>query len=218
MAWIQLACSSQEGTPRVSNYCPSRFQIFILILRRRVTVPETSSIEQSPLRALALIRDIPDFPKPGILFKDITPVLADPEALSELIDIQSTQAREFGAELIVGIESRGFLFGVPIAYKLGLGFSPVRKLGKLPHTTIQQEYALEYGTNVVEMHIDSIQPGQRVVIVDDLLATGGTAAAAAALVEELGGVVAGYCFLIELSFLNGRDRLQGRSIASLVTY
>ncbi|MES2460430.1 MAG: adenine phosphoribosyltransferase [Armatimonadota bacterium] len=170
------------------------------------------------MRALALIRDIPDFPKPGILFKDITPVLADPEALQELIDIQAGQAQAFGAELIVGIESRGFLFGVPIAYKLGLGFAPVRKLGKLPHTTIQQEYALEYGTNVVEMHTDSIQPGQRVVIVDDLLATGGTAAAAAALVEELGGVVAGYCFLIELSFLNGRDRLQGHQIASLVTY
>jgi adenine phosphoribosyltransferase len=152
------------------------------------------------------------------LFKDITPVLADPEALRELIDVQAALAQEFGAELIVGIESRGFLFGVPIAYKLGLGFAPVRKLGKLPHTTIQQEYALEYGTNVVEMHVDSIEPGQRVVIVDDLLATGGTAEAAAALVEQLGGVVVGYCFLIELSFLNGRDRLQGRRIASLVTY
>jgi adenine phosphoribosyltransferase len=181
-------------------------------------VPETSSTEKSPLLALALIRDIQDFPKPGILFKDITPVLSDPEALSELIEVQAAQAQEFGAELIVGIESRGFLFGVPIAYKLGLGFAPVRKLGKLPHTTIRQEYALEYGTNVVEMHIDSIQPGQRVVIVDDLLATGGTAEAAAALVEQLGGVVVGYCFLIELSFLNGRDRLQGRNIASLITY
>ena len=179
---------------------------------------ETSSTEKTPLRALALIRDIPDFPKPGILFKDITPVLSDGEALTELIDVQASQAKEFGAELIVGIESRGFLFGVPIAYKLGLGFVPVRKIGKLPHQTIQQEYALEYGTNTVEMHVDSVKPGQRVVIVDDLLATGGTAEAAAALVEQLGGVVTGYIFLIELSFLNGRDRLQGKSIASLVTY
>ena len=179
---------------------------------------ETSLTETPPLRALALIRDIPDFPKPGILFKDITPVLSDPEALTELIDVQAAQAQGFGAEIIVGIESRGFLFGVPIAYKLGLGFTPVRKVGKLPHKTIQQEYALEYGTNTVEIHVDSIQPGQRVVIVDDLLATGGTAEAAAALVEKLGGVVAGYIFLIELSFLNGRDRLKGRSIASLVTY
>jgi adenine phosphoribosyltransferase len=149
-------------------------------------VPETLSTDTDnpPLRALALIRDIPDFPKPGILFKDITPVLTDPEALAELIDVQAAQAASFGAELIVGIESRGFLFGVPIAYKLGLGFTPVRKVGKLPHTTISQEYALEYGTNIVEMHVDSVQPGQRVVIVDDLLATGGTAEAAAALVEQ----------------------------------
>jgi adenine phosphoribosyltransferase len=181
-------------------------------------VPETSSTENPPLRALALVRNIPDFPKPGILFKDITPILSDAEALSELIDVQSEQAKEFGAERIVGIESRGFLFGVPIAYKLGLGFSPVRKIGKLPHTTIRQEYALEYGTNTVEMHIDAIKPGQRVVIVDDLLATGGTAEAAAALVEELGGIVAGFCFVIELGFLNGRDRLEGYNIASLVTY
>ena len=181
-------------------------------------MPETASTPNPPLRALALIRDIPDFPKPGILFKDITPVLADGEALAELIEVQASQAQAFGAERIVGIESRGFLFGVPIAYKLGLGFTPVRKVGKLPHTTIQQEYALEYGTNTVEMHIDSVQPGQRVVIVDDLLATGGTAEAAGALVEQLGGIVVGYCFLIELGFLNGRDRLKGRNIASLVTY
>ncbi|MBC8103304.1 MAG: adenine phosphoribosyltransferase [Cytophagales bacterium] len=170
------------------------------------------------MRALSLIRDIPDFPQPGILFKDITPVLADPEALREIVDTQAQQASGFGAEVIVGIESRGFLCGAPIAYKLGLGFALVRKVGKLPFETVRREYSLEYGTNAVEMHIDAIRPGQRVVIVDDLLATGGTAAAAAALVEEIGGIVAGYCFLIELSFLNGRDRLGGYLVASLVTY
>lgn len=170
------------------------------------------------LKALSLIRDIPDFPKPGILFKDITPVMSDPEALREIVDTLSDMVKELKADLVVGIESRGFLFGVPVAYALGLGFSPVRKVGKLPYETITQEYALEYGTNVVEMHTDAIAPGQRVVIVDDLLATGGTAAAAAQLVERLGGVVAGYCFLVELTFLNGREKLNGREVVSLISY
>lgn len=174
--------------------------------------------EKPPLKALSLIRDIPDFPQPGILFKDITPVLANAEALTEMVDALSERVTALTPDLIVGIESRGFLFGAPIAYKLGLGLAPVRKVGKLPFETIRREYALEYGTNTVEMHVDAIQPGQRVVIVDDLLATGGTAEAAGRLVEDLGGIVAGYCFLIELSFLKGRERLASREITALVTY
>ena len=170
------------------------------------------------MRALTLIRDIPDFPQPGILFKDITPVLADADALREVIAGMSAAATASKPDLIVGIESRGFIFGVPVAYQLGLGFAPARKAGKLPHTTIRREYALEYGAAIVEMHTDAIQKGQRVVIVDDLLATGGTAAAAAALVEELGGIVAGLCFLIELDFLKGRDRLSEYEVTSLVRY
>lgn len=177
-----------------------------------------SAEESAPLKALSLIRNVPDFPQPGILFKDITPVLADAEALAELVDTLAARAKKLNPDIIVGIESRGFLFGAPMAYKLGLGLAPVRKVGKLPYQTIRQEYALEYGTNTVEIHIDAIQPGQRVVIVDDLLATGGTAEAAGLLIEKLGGVVAGYCFLIELAFLEGRKRLKGREIISLVTY
>ncbi|MDH7480665.1 MAG: adenine phosphoribosyltransferase [Armatimonadota bacterium] len=165
-----------------------------------------------------LIRDIPDFPKPGIIFKDITPVLLHPQAFTEVIQRMADFAREKKAEAIVGIESRGFMFGTPIALELGVGFIPVRKLGKLPHETVQCEYALEYGTNVVEMHRDAIVPGQRVVIVDDLLATGGTAAASVKLVEELGGKVAGLVFLVELTFLRGRDQLKGYDVKSFVTY
>ena len=172
----------------------------------------------SDLKALSLIRDIPDFPQPGILFKDITPVLADHAAFSEVVDALTAEARKFTPEMIVGIESRGFLFGTPMALALGAGFAPVRKLGKLPYARITEEYALEYGTNTVEMHSDALAPGQRVVIVDDLLATGGTAAAAARLVERLGGIVAGYCFLVELTFLNGRDKLPGDNITSLIAY
>ncbi|MBC7805725.1 MAG: adenine phosphoribosyltransferase [Akkermansiaceae bacterium] len=172
----------------------------------------------APLRAEALIRDIPDFPQPGILFKDITPVLADADALRETIDVLSAQIAALTPDRVVGIESRGFLFGVPVAYKLGLPFSPVRKLGKLPYQTIQEEYALEYGTNTVEAHVDAVDPGDRVVIVDDLLATGGTATAAAAIVERLGGTVVGYAFLVELSSLKGRDRLDRGKIITLLTY
>ena len=172
----------------------------------------------SALKAAALIRDIPDFPKPGILFKDITPILGDADAFAEAVDALTDRARRFAPDLVVGIESRGFLFGTPMALALGVGFAPVRKLGKLPYETIAEEYALEYGTNTVEMHRDAVRPGQRVVIVDDLLATGGTAAAAAALVERLGGTVAGYTFLVELGFLRGRDRLPGREIATLMPY
>jgi adenine phosphoribosyltransferase len=170
------------------------------------------------LQAHALIRDIPDFPKPGILFKDITPVLEDGQAFREIIDELGADAKAKGADVIVGIESRGFIFGAPIAYNLGLPFVVARKLGKLPYERISEEYALEYGTNTVEMHIDSIKPGQRAYIVDDLLATGGTAAAAARLVERLGGEVSGFGCLIELGFLDGRQTLLGYSVKALIEY
>ncbi len=183
-----------------------------------VPVADKAPVVNTPLRAASLIRDVPDFPQPGILFKDITPALADAEALREIVDTLAERIVALSPDRIVGIESRGFLFGVPVAYKLGLPFSPVRKMGKLPYQTIQQEYALEYGTNTVEAHVDAVEPGDRVVIVDDLLATGGTAMAAAALVERLGGTVAGFAFLVELSFLNGRERLDRGEIITLLTY
>lgn len=172
----------------------------------------------SDLLASGLIRDIPDFPKPGILFKDITPVLSDPAAMKEVTARLTEFARTLSPDLIVGIESRGFLFGIPVALELGVGFVPVRKLGKLPYKTVTEEYALEYGSNTVEIHADAIQPGQTVLIVDDLLATGGTAAAAARLVERVGGVVKGFAFLVELGFLPGREALTGYQVDSLITY
>ncbi len=172
----------------------------------------------SDLKAAPLIRDVPDFPKPGILFKDITPVLENPEAFREVIDLLAQDAQTKGAEVIVGIESRGFLFGVPIAVSLELPFAMARKLGKLPYDRITEEYALEYGTNTVEMHVDAIQPGQKVYIVDDLLATGGTAGAAARLVERLGGEVVGFGFMVELTFLDGRKVLPGYAMHALIEY
>ncbi|HEV7214522.1 MAG TPA: adenine phosphoribosyltransferase [Chloroflexota bacterium] len=164
------------------------------------------------------IRDIPDFPKPGILFKDITTLLQDGPAFREAMAALTERCRRLRPDVIVGMESRGFIFGAPVAYELGIGFVPVRKLGKLPATTISEAYALEYGTNTVEMHRDAITPGQRVVIVDDLLATGGTCRATIKLVERLDGVVAGIAFLVELSFLNGRQLLEGYSIESVIQY
>ena len=171
-----------------------------------------------PLLAESLIRDIPDFPTPGILFKDITPALADAAALRQVIDRMAELTRACRPDLIVGIESRGFIFGVPIALQLGLGFAPIRKLGKLPHKTVREEYALEYGSNSVELHTDAVTPGQRVVIVDDLLATGGTAQAAARLVQKLGGEVCGFTFLVELGFLPGRSLLTGYRVDALINY
>jgi adenine phosphoribosyltransferase len=170
------------------------------------------------LKAVALVRDVPDFPKPGILFKDITPVLEDAAAFKEVVELLSADARSKGADVIVGIESRGFLFGCPIAIELGLPFAMARKLGKLPYDRITEEYALEYGTNTVEMHVDAIKPGQKAYIVDDLLATGGTANAAARLVERLGGEVCGFGFMVELSFLPGRQSLRGYNIHALIEY
>lgn len=169
------------------------------------------------LIAESLIRDIPDFPRPGIIFKDITPVLSDPAAMREVIDrfIDFTTPRR--PDAIVGIESRGFVFGMPLALEMGLPFIPVRKLGKLPYRTIHEEYQLEYGTNTVEMHEDAISPGDRIIIVDDLLATGGTAAAAKRLVNRLGGTVEGFAFLIELTFLHGRLALANEDVLALIS-
>ena len=153
------------------------------------------------------IRDIPDFPKPGILFKDITPVLADPELFQRVIGWMAAQWKESGVDVIVGMESRGFLFGTPLVRELGAGFVPARKAGKLPHVTHAVEYTLEYGTATLEVHADAIGEGERVLIVDDLLATGGTAKATVDLVRQAGAEVVGCCFAIELDFLEGRQHL-----------
>ena len=164
------------------------------------------------------IRGVPDFPIEGILFYDITTLLKNPTAMREAINRLVAHYREADIDVVVGIESRGFIFGVPLAYGLGVGFVPVRKPGKLPAETITESYTLEYGTNSLEVHIDAIEKGQNVLIVDDLLATGGTAKASCKLVERLGGQVAGLAFAIELNFLNGRDALEGYNILSLVRY
>jgi adenine phosphoribosyltransferase len=165
-----------------------------------------------------LIRNIPDFPIPGILFRDITTLLKDGPAFQRAIDSLVGQLQALRPDKVVAIESRGFIFGAPIAYKLGVGFVPVRKLGKLPAETVTAEYELEYGTNTVEMHRDAITQGERVVIVDDLLATGGTTQATIELVEKLGGEVVALAFLIELLDLRARDNLEGYSIVTLIHY
>lgn len=162
------------------------------------------------------IRDVPDFPQPGVLFRDITPLLADPAAFRTAIDAMA--APFDGIAHVVAIESRGFILGAPVAYSLGAGLVLVRKAGKLPSATIHEDYGLEYGSNTVEIHSDAIQPGERVLIVDDVLATGGTVRAAANLVERLGARVVGVSLLIELSFLNGREKLGDYPVASLLTY
>lgn len=164
------------------------------------------------------IRSVPDFPAEGILFYDITTMLKDPVALKESIDQLGSPYQSKEIDVVAGIESRGFIFGMPIAYHLGVGFVPIRKPGKLPEKTVSQSYDLEYGSNTLEVHVDAVEKGQRVLIVDDLLATGGTAAATCQLIEKLGGQVAGLAFVIELSFLNGRDKLKGYDIFSLLTY
>ena len=166
----------------------------------------------------AKIREIPDFPKPGILFYDITTLLKDAAAYHEAIDLMVAPYRDKGIELVVGMESRGFIFSGPIAYKLDAGLIPVRKLGKLPAETVSVEYALEYGSNTLEIHKDAIRPGQRVLIVDDLLATGGTVRGTIELVERLQGQIVGLAFLVELLFLKGRDRLQGYNTSSVIQY
>jgi adenine phosphoribosyltransferase len=156
------------------------------------------------------VRDVPDFPKPGILFRDITPLLASPEAFHAAVAAMSEPFRKIGADRVVGIEARGFMFGAAIARELGLGFVPVRKPGKLPGRTERISYGLEYGTDGLEVHSDAFSPGESALVVDDVLATGGTAAAAALLVERLGARVVGLSFFIELGALAGRSRLSGR--------
>ena len=164
------------------------------------------------------IRDVPDFPQPGILFKDITTLLKDGAAFRQVIDALHERCRDRGATKVVGIESRGFIFAAPLAYRLGVGFVPARKLGRLPAETVRVEYTLEYGTNTVEMHRDAIAPGERVIIMDDLLATGGTSRATIQLVQHLGGQVVALAYLIELSFLKGRDKLRDFPVRSLIVY
>ena len=164
------------------------------------------------------IRDVPDFPKPGIVFKDITPLLADEVAFSTVIDEIVVSFGRGTIDKVVGIEARGFIVAAPVAYHFGAGFVPVRKSGKLPWETVSETYELEYGEETLEIHRDAIVPGDRVAIVDDVLATGGTASATANLIEQLGGKFQGMAFLIELGFLNGRERLADYQILSLVTY
>jgi adenine phosphoribosyltransferase len=166
----------------------------------------------------ALIRDVPDFPQPGIVFKDITPLLADENAFSSVIDLIVVHYGRGNIDKVVGIEARGFILASPVAYHFGAGFVPVRKSGKLPWETEREEYALEYGTATLEIHQDSVRPGERVLIVDDVLATGGTARATARLVERLGGKVVGIACLIELTFLDGRKAVEGYDFFSLMTY
>ena len=165
-----------------------------------------------------LIRSVPDFPKPGIVFRDITPLLADAVGLDQAVSQLAEPYRDSNIDLVVGIESRGFIFGAAVAQQLSAGFVPIRKPGKLPAATTKLSYELEYGSDSIEIHTDAIAPGQRVLMIDDLLATGGTMAAACQLVESLGGDIVAVAFLVELAFLDGRAKLPARDILSLITY
>jgi len=182
------------------------------------SLPDSSPAVEAPLseRVRAAMRDVPDFPKPGIIFKDITPVLSDPRLFGEVIEHMAARWGGQGIDVVAGVESRGFIFAAPLALRLGCAFLPVRKPGKLPFRTVSVEYALEYGTDRLEAHEDGLVAGARVLIVDDVLATGGTAAATARLIERLGGTVAGAVFLLELAFLHGADRLAGIPVDVLV--
>jgi adenine phosphoribosyltransferase len=177
---------------------------------------ETDPAALDTAALVALVRDVPDFPQPGIIFRDITPLLGNGAALRSAVDALAGLYQEIDS--VIGIESRGFILGAPVAYALGVGMVPVRKLGRLPRATERADYALEYGTNTVEIHADALRPGERVLIIDDVLATGGTAAATAELVERLGGQVAGIAVLIELSDLGGRERLADYHVTSLLQY
>ena len=173
----------------------------------------------SPIETIkSLIRDVPDFPKPGILFKDITPLIGNPEGLSAVLNLLADPFRGMGITAVAGMESRGFIFGVPTAERLEAGFVPIRKPGKLPYKTVKQSYELEYGTDSLEIHADAVGKEDKVLIVDDLLATGGTAEATVKLIRSLGAEVVGVAFVIELGFLNGREKLQGLNVHSLLTY
>jgi adenine phosphoribosyltransferase len=173
--------------------------------------PDTASFR-------ALVRDIPDFPQPGVLFRDITPLLGDAEALAAVVERLAEAFEDRDVDKVVGIEARGFVIAAPVAVRLGAGFVPVRKVGKLPWTVEAQEYDLEYGTDRLEVHQDAIAPGERVIVVDDVIATGGTASAAVRLVERLGGAVLGLGFVIDLAFLGGMAQLEGRDTVALLTY
>ena len=172
----------------------------------------------SELDLASLIRDVPDFPTEGIMFKDVMPLIADPVAFRETIDRLAAWAGLRTPDVILGDEARGFIFGGALAYALGCGFVTARKPGKLPWETIEARYALEYGTDALEVHVDAFKPGARVIVLDDVLATGGTAHAKVELVERLGGVVVGALFVIELSFLNGRERIPGIDVHALIDY
>jgi len=175
-------------------------------------------IQTTPAEIERAIRNVADFPKPGIQFKDITPVLADPKLFSGCIDLLIDGFKPGQVDAVVGIDARGFIFAAAAAIRLQAGFVPVRKKGKLPYKTHEQEYDLEYGTASIAMHIDALKSGARVLLIDDLLATGGTAAAAASLVQKLGAQILEVSFLIELKFLHGRDRLKGHKVRSVVGY
>ena len=175
------------------------------------TIVTPKEIEQA-------IRNVPDFPKPGIQFKDITTVLADPRLFMGTIDLLTDNFKPGSVDAVVGIDARGFIFAAAVAMKLCVGFVPVRKKGKLPYKTIEQDYALEYGSATVAIHVDALKPGARVLLIDDLLATGGTAAASAALIKKLGAQILEVTFLIELKFLNGREKLKGYPVRSIVTF
>ena len=166
----------------------------------------------------AAIRDVPDFPKPGILFKDITPILRDPALFGEAIDVFVAALEDAGITRLAAVDARGFLFAGAIAERLGVGLVPIRKQGKLPYKTYEESYALEYGTATLAIHQDAFEPGDRVALIDDLLATGGTALATARLIEQAGGEVARICFLIELTFLKGRDRLTGYDVVAPIVF
>ncbi len=178
----------------------------------------TDEVAYTSARLAETIRDIPDFPVAGILFRDITTLLKDRDAFRAAVEIMVAPFIDQRVDVVVGVESRGFIFATPVAFALNAGFVPVRKLGRLPAPSLRAEYELEYGTNTIEIHQDAIHAGQRILVVDDLLATGGTAAAAVDLVKQLGGEIVGLTFLIELSDLHGRNRLKGERVHSAVKY
>ena len=184
----------------------------------RIAEQSRSPARAESQRLAAHIRDIPDFPKPGVVFKDITPLLGDAEAFQETIAGLCAPYGGRQVDKVLGIEARGFILAAPVADRLGAGFVPVRKAGKLPWEIEREEYELEYGSDLLEIHKDAVAPGERALIVDDVLATGGTAAATVRLVEKLGGVVVGLGFVIELGFLGGRSKLQGHEVVSLLRY
>jgi adenine phosphoribosyltransferase len=177
-----------------------------------------AQLDESRLDLASLVRDVPDFPKPGIVFKDIMPLLANPQALRQTVDQLAEWSEPRRPDIILGAEARGFITGGALACRLGCGFVAARKPGKLPWRTVSAKYALEYGFDALELHADAIKAGQRVLVHDDVLATGGTARAKCELVEQLGGEVVGVAFIISLDFLNGRDRLEGYDVHSLIAY